>query len=191
MDRIFCSPWKKRIAKSALVLLYCLVLPAWFDSGLRAQSPTEEELKAAFIYHFAQFVEWPPDAFPDDRAPIVIGVLGDDSFREVLTQTVENKVVQGRKFVVRKWKRNEVAQDCQILFIASSESTVLAETLQNIKAPGVLTIGEADGFAQRGGMINFILSDKKLNFEINRKSAKSAGLKISSNLLTLAKAVWE
>ena len=191
MVRTFYSVWKTRTAKAAFVLLTCFVFPAWFGSGLQAQSPTEEELKAAFLYHFAQFVEWPPDAFADDNAPIVVGVLGDDSFREVLTQVVENKVAQGRKFAVRKWKRNEGTEHCQILFIGPSESGALPETLQNIKAPGVLTIGETEGFAKRGGMINFVLSGKKLNFEINQKSAESAGLKISSKLLALAKAVWE
>lgn len=188
MQRMCSSLSQNWIAPGAFVLLCCLI---WPGSYLRAQSATEDELKAAFVYHFAQFVEWPLATFPDERAPIVVGVLGDDSFREVLTQIVENKVLRGRKFAVRKWNRNDNPQLCQILFVGSSENKAVAETLQKRNAPGVLTIGETEGFAERGGMINFVLSDKKLNFEINQKSAESAGLKISSKLLTLAKAVWE
>ena len=183
--------WKWKTSKLLFVLLAWCGLQGWPGSCLEAQSATEQDLKAAFLYHFAQFVEWPSDAFADDNAPIVVGVLGDDSFRKIVIQTVENKVVQGRRFEVRKWKRNETAQRCQILFIGASENGALAETLQNMNTSGVLTIGETEGFAKRGGMINFVLFENKLRFEINHKSAESAGLKISSKLLKLARAVWE
>lgn len=173
------------------------MLAAWFvvpgggGSGLGAQSPSEYEVKAAFLYNFAKFVEWPPEAFPDASAPIVIGVVRNDYFNYILARTVAGKVVQGRKFLVRLWKRNQGSPNWQILFISSSEGNALAEILQSIKGSSMLTVGETQGFAARGGMINFILSDNRVRFEINQKSAQSAGLKISSKLLALATSVWE
>ena len=180
-----------RISRLFFVLLVGCGLLGWLGANLRAQSATEQELKAAFLYHFAQFVEWPPDAFAGAGAPIVIGVVGNSSFRELLAHTVEYKAVQGRSLLVRAWKPGESNQRCHILFIPSEDSKALPGILEEVQGVATLTIGETEGFAKRGGMINFILSDRKLNFEINQKRAESAGLKISSKLLTLAKAVWE
>ncbi len=162
-------------------------------SSLRGQvsSPSEAQIKAAFLYNFAKFVEWPPEAFAEPISPIIIGVAGDESFEDILDHIVNDKMVQGRKLLVKRWKRNQSSHLYHILFIGAPESNALAEILQNIKGESVLTVGETDGFAQRGGVINFILSDNKVRFEINRKSAETVGLKISSKLLALAKTVWE
>ena len=205
---------KATFAIPAAVLLCCLVMPACFDSHLRAQSATEPELKAAFLYHFAQFIEWPPDVSANSeqeqrncanchhskrskesvaasKAPITFCVVGDDSFAEVLGQALEDKIIRGQNLLVQQWEQSKNSHPCNVLFVASSAKNTVAEILRTGDGRGVLIVGETEGFAKRGGMINFILSDKKLGFEINRKSAESAGLKISSRLLTLAKAVWE
>lgn len=156
---------------------------------LHAQAPREGEVKAAFVYNFAKFVDWPPQAFADPSSPIIIGIVADDSFGDALDRAVEGKIVQGRKIVVKRWSRDQSFPHCHILFISSTESNFLKEIFQKIKGSSVLTIGEADGFAQQGGMINLVLSDNKVRFEINQKNAESAGLNISSKLLTLAKTV--
>ena len=162
-------------------------------SSLRGQvSPlSNDQVKAAFLYNFARFVEWPPEAFAGPKDAINIGVVGNDAFAALLTHAVEGKVVQGRLLLIRKWRPNQSPQCCNILFISSSLDGSLKEILQKIKGESVLTVGETDGFAQQGGMINFILTDNKVRFEINRKNAETAGLKISSKLLALAKTVWE
>ena len=177
----------------ALQMIAVLATCALCQAGPVPGDPAagEYELKAAFVFNFAKFIEWPQEAFPSATAPIVIAVLGNDSFRDILARAVGEKVVQGRRVVVRGWKRGEVGPGCQILFVSSSEEKATAEILQNIKRPGVLTIGEAEEFVQQGGIINLTLSDEKLRFEISQKNAESAGLKISSKLLGLAKTVWE
>lgn len=162
-------------------------------SSLRGEvSPlSEDQVKAAFLYNFAKFVEWPPEAFAGPDAPIVIGVVGADSIADALVHTVNDKDAQGRKFLVKRWKRKEDIKNCHILFISSTESNSVREILKNIDPSGVLTIGEMDGFTKQGGMINFVLFDGRVRFDINYKSAESAGLKISSKLLSLAKTVRE
>jgi hypothetical protein len=179
-----------RIFKAILVLLAWLALPGYWRPDLRAQSPTEYQLKAAFLYNFAKFVEWPPDAFPDADAPIIVAVAGTDSFRNTMARAVENKLVHNRKISVTEWKQNEGIQKCQILFIGASTANP-GEILQATRGMPVLTVGESKEFARQGGMINFVLLEKKVRFEVNDKAAASAGLKISSKLLMLAQAVWE
>ncbi len=161
--------------------------------GLRGQAslPSEDQVKAAFIYNFAKFVEWPPAAFAEAGSPIIIGVAGDASVEDTLDRYVKDKTVEGRKLLVGRWKQGQSSPRCHILFIGSTVGSSHAEILRNIRGSPVLTVGETDGFAQQGGMINFILTDNKVGFEINRKNAESAGLKISSKLLALAKTVWE
>jgi hypothetical protein len=182
---------RRKIPGFVLIVAAGLALAGWLSPGLQAQSPTEYEMKAVFLYNFVKFVEWPAGTFPDAGAPVIIGVAGNDSFREILIHTVEDKTAQGRKLLVRTWKKNDAGQHCQILFISSSMNNELGEILQNVNGKWVLTVGETAGFAQRGGIINFTLSDNKVGFEINHKSAEAAGLKVSSKLLTLAKIVLE
>jgi hypothetical protein len=182
--------WKTRVSAAVLFLAAGLALPGWAGSDEPAASSTEYELKAAFLYHFAQFVEWPPEAFPDTSAPFVIVVAGNDRFREVLAHTVENKMIQGRKLSVRAWNKNQDGPRCQMLFISGASGAV-KEILQETKGSGVLTIGDIEGFTQQGGMINFIIADDRVRFDINHRTAESARLRISSKLLALAKSVWE
>lgn len=185
------AAWPKRVLVAAMVL----AAGAGIDGGLlpvaRSEPPEEYQIKAVFLYHFAQFVEWPAESFADAASPIVLGVVGDSAVAFTLNQTLRDRVAQGRKIVVTNWGKKQDGQRYQILFIPSSAAKSATEVLQSIKEPGVLVVGEKDGFAERGGMINFILSGTKLSFEINQKSAGIAGLKISSKLLALAKVVWE
>jgi hypothetical protein len=155
----------------------------------RAQeaAPSEYQLKAAFLYNFAKFVSWPPEAFPEPSSPFVIGVIGDNPFGEDLEHTVKDKVLNGHPFAVREVKALSEVKNCHILFISASERKRLPEILEAARGANVLTVSELERFLQSGGMIHFIMEGNKVRFEINDEPARNSGLKISSKLLSLAR----
>ncbi|HXZ33161.1 MAG TPA: YfiR family protein [Terriglobales bacterium] len=160
-------------------------------SGTRAQSPTagEYQVKAAFLYNFAKFVEWPPGSFSDASAPLRICVLGRDPFGEELRSITREKTVNAHKLQVDQVADLQMARTCHILFVASSEKAQLAQILEGLRGTDALTVGDTKGFVEQGGMINFVLGNNRVQFEVNRKAAEQAGLKISSKLLSVAKFV--
>jgi len=166
--------------------LVCGLIP---PAGAAPGAFHEYEIKAAFLYNFVQFVEWPPAAFADPGAPLTIGVLGDDPFGPLLEQTVKGETVKGRGFVIRRFRDVEAAKSCQVLFISKSEKERIPQILKHLEWAPVLTVGEADGFAARGGIVNFIIEKSRVRFEINQESALRKGLKISSQLLCLGRIV--
>lgn len=157
-------------------------------AGLRAQeaTPTEYQVKAFMLVNFANFVEWPDASFARTDDPIVIGILGKDPFGKELDKAVESKLVKNRKFIVKRFTSLEQSANCNILFISSSEHNRLPAVIQQIKGRGVLTVNEDSHFTELGGVINFVIRDKKVRFEINAGAAQQAGLKINSQLLRLA-----
>lgn len=156
---------------------------------MHAQTANEYQVKAAFLYNFAKFVEWSPETFSQSDAAFVIGVLGDDPFGAALDQTIHGKSINGRQFIIKRLKWGQHLRDCQLLFICSSERNRLAQILESIKGASVLTVSELNNFCQQGGMISFILEENKVRFVINTDVAEQARLRISSKLLVLAKAV--
>jgi len=154
-----------------------------------ADSPafSEYQVKAAFLYNFARFVEWPSNAFPDAQAPILLGVIGEDPFGGALEQVIKGKTVNGRELVLKRLTRQQDLKGFHMLFVSSSEARHLSQIMESLKGKCVLTIGETEGFAQTGGVINFTLEENKVHFEINVDTAERAHLKISSKLLALAK----
>jgi hypothetical protein len=150
----------------------------------------EYEVKAAFIYNFANFVEWPRDTFQGESSSLVIYVLGKDPFGNILN-SINGKTVQGKKVVIRQAMQIEEVKECHILFVSASEKRNLAYVLKSLKARHVLTIGDQDRFCQAGGMINLVILNKRVGFEINVSAAKRAGIKISSSLLKLASDITE
>lgn len=176
------SPASYRCSLLALAVLAC----AAFASDLPDASD-EYRVKALFLYNFVKFVEW-PNPLPGDG--ISIGILGDDPFGDMLTQTIAGKTVNGRTFMVRHVKR-EQARQCQIVFVAASERKHLRAVLEVVAGAPVLTVGDMHGFAQAGGMIDFEIIDSKVRFEVNIEAAERARLKLSSKLLSLAKIVRE
>jgi hypothetical protein len=173
-------------------LLSCAVT-AGSLSDLRTQNPPpgEYEVKAAFLFNFAKFVEWPPDAFSGPDSPLVIGVIGEDPFGETLERTVAGKQAQGRPMEVRRWRRVEAVETCHILFVGDSQSEGSRSLVGEMSQRPVLTVGESETFAGQGGIIRFVLESNRVRFEINHQSAIRAGLRISSRLLALASHVWE
>jgi len=149
----------------------------------------EYEIKTAFIYNFAKFVEWPQNTFPDNQSSFVIGVLGQDVFGKHL-DALEGKILKDREVRVKRYHDVQEISTCHMLFISSLEGHRLPEIFKALKNKSVLTIGDMPQFNQSGGVINFILEDNKVRFEINSKAADQAGLTISSHLLRLAQVVY-
>jgi hypothetical protein len=152
----------------------------------QAPPPTEYQLKAAFLFNFAKFVEWPPAAFASNTSPIVIGVLGQNPFHDDLAQMVRNKTIDNHPLVIQEFRALAEATNCHILFVSTSEKDRLPEILKALKGASVLTVGEMDHFTESGGMINFVIKENKIRFQINSDQAAKAGLKISSKLMSLA-----
>ncbi|MBI2820275.1 MAG: YfiR family protein [Acidobacteria bacterium] len=177
---------------SIWMLLSCAIaMGSLSDLQPQTPPPGEYEVKAAFLYNFAKFVEWPSTAFPAPDSPVIIGVLGEDPFGEALELTIAGKLVQGRPLQVQRGQRIENVESCHILFFSSSQRRPLPELLGQLRSLPVLTVGEEEKFIEQGGVIRFLLDDNRVRFDINNLSARKAGLKISSRLLALASHVWE
>jgi len=165
------------------LLLASICMLAQAESS--AQSLSEYQVKAAFLYNFVKFVEWPAAAI-DQRESITLCVLGRDPFGDALVRAVEGKTVNGHQIATRKINEVAAARSCHVLFLSASESGRAAEIIRAVQARNVLTVGEFDRFIESGGMINFVMDGQRVRFQINAKAALDAGLKISSKLLQLA-----
>jgi hypothetical protein len=156
----------------------------------QANEPSEYQLKAAFLFNFAKFIDWPPGSFPSPRSPFTICVLGQDPFGHALDDILHGKMIRDQPLAFQRLKDKTEARSCQIVFVSSSESTHLADILESLRGANVLLVGETTGFASSGGTIEFALDgDNHLRFTINTDAADRAGLKVSSKLLALAKVV--
>ena len=171
------------------IIFSCLCLGLWLAApSSRAQVPqlSEYQIKAAFLYNFGRFVDWPAETFADSKSPFIFGLLGDNPFGNTLNEAFSGKTLNGHPVVVQLFHNLPDAMHCQILFISNSEKRRLADIIQSLHAASVLTVGENDHFTDAGGMINFITIDNKVRFQINDRAATAARLKISSKLLGLA-----
>ncbi len=155
----------------------------------QAQSATEYQVKAAFLFNFAKFVEWPADAFSGTDAPLQICLLGQDPFGHEFEEVIGDKSVNGHRIEVIHPSGVPQARGCQIIFVAFSEKRQAPEILRGLRGANVLTVGDSPGFAGIGGVINFVVADGRVRFEINMKAAERAHLKISARLLTVAKLI--
>jgi hypothetical protein len=154
-----------------------------------AAQSKEYEVKAVFLFNFAQFVEWPTNAFDETQSPLVIGVLGDDPFGSFLDETVRGETVNSRPLVIRRYRRADEIKSCHILFISRSEAGRLEEVFSSLKGRHVLTVGDYDGFNQRGGMVRFYTEKNKIRLKIGLETTRTARLTISSKLLRPAQIV--
>jgi len=174
----------------ALLAVLLSILLVGSGHGGRAQTTEEEyRIKAAFIFHFAQLVDWPPDTATDTDNSLFLCTLGEDPFRGMLEGTVAGKVIGNRVIRIRHLGRAQDAQTCQILFIGRAQSKRIAQLVAGLRNAPILTVGETAGFLDAGGMICFVLEENKVRFEINVQAAESARLKIGSRLLILAEHV--
>jgi hypothetical protein len=167
-----------------LTLLFASVEPARGQDSLR-----EADVKAAMLYNFTKFIEWPAGAFKSDDAPLVVGIYGEEHFVNDIAKLLEGKKAHGHSIQVRRLTTNEEAAGCQILFVREAEMKRFQPIGEVIKRKPILTVGESDEFLDAGGMFNITLEDKLPRFEVNPAAAESAGLTISSKVLRLAKKV--
>jgi hypothetical protein len=171
----------QRLALSLLLPIVCIPRAA------AAEGFTDVyQVKAAFIYNFAKFVEWPQEAFKDGSERISICVLGRNPFGSLLAETVEGKIVGNREFVVSVLSNASEAHTCHILFVSAPQSKPARILLDEAKNPYLLTVGESNEFLAGGGIINLKVHDSHVRIEINREAASGAKLRISSRLLSLA-----
>jgi YfiR/HmsC-like len=166
-----------------------IVLGILFSAGARAQGADEYRIKAAFLYNFAKFVEWPPQAFKNPTDPIGICVLGKNPFGDALAAAVAGKTLGVRTFQVREITNDQQAAACQIVFVSSSERSRLGSLFTMIGSSAVLTVGDMDNFAVDGGIINFKIDSGTVRFQINIVAARKQQLHISAKLLSLAEIV--
>lgn len=151
---------------------------------------SEYQVKAAYLYNFTKFVEWPAESFASASTPYQICILGKDPFREALQDLTRGKVVNGRGFQIFVGVTDSAqAARCHILFVSTPANRQFQRMLQALQGRSVLIVGESEGFARQGGMINFVLEGSRVLFEVNRKAAEQAGLKISAKLLSVARQV--
>jgi hypothetical protein len=157
----------------------------------RAESAgaSEYELKAVFLFNFAQFVTWPADAFVDAHAPLVIGVLGENPFGAALEEVVRGETVNGRPIVVQHYRGVEEIRACHILFVSDSERARLPRIVPSLAGRSILTVGDVEDFVRRGGMIRFVAENRRLHLRINLEAARAAHLTLSSKLLRPAEIV--
>ena len=166
----------------ALVLALVFQLPAWGQAD-------EYHVKAAFLFNFAKFVEWPAPTFKTPASQIVICVMGQNPFGNALEETTSGKVVGGRTFSIRQISATQPACDCQILFVNSAERKQFRSVAGTLKGAGVLSVGEGEGFTADGGIISFKVERGSVRLEINIAAAEYADIHISAKLLSLAQVV--
>jgi hypothetical protein len=147
---------------------------------------SEYHLKAAFLYNFAKFVQWPSGTFNSADTPIILCIYGLDSFKEAL-DTIENKLIRNRRLMIKKSPHSKEVKQCHILFVSSSESKNVSDLLSLTKNLPILTVSDIKGFSDHGGMIALIKKDNKIRFDVNLDAAEGSNLKINSHLLRLAR----
>ncbi len=164
-----------------------LILLAGLIPRCAAQPSLEYEVKAAFLLNFTRFIDWPAATLPDAASPFTICILGKDPFGHVLDDVLKGEAVNGRPLMVRRITQSPAPQSCQVVFIEATGRALLKDLTS--LGRGVLTVGEGDLFVRDGGMIGFVIDNRRVRFAINQSAAEAAGLKISSKLLSVARAV--
>jgi hypothetical protein len=172
-----------------LILLAAVLVPPAM-AGSAAQD-REQKIKAAFLYNFINFVDWPEDKMTDNDEPIIIGVIGNKDFVNAF-DPIKDKQIRGKKIVIKYFKDLKDLKKCHVVLLCICGSTSpdnSKKIMDAVKNFPVLTVGEQADFLENGGNINFLTVDHKIRFEINLDSAKRNNLKIRSKLLKLAKRV--
>ena len=165
---------------------------AWMPAAraIRAQQgPTESQVKAAYLFNFLKFIDWPDDAPKELQTPWVLGVVGDTPVGNDLRQLVSGKSIRGHELEVKTFSPSADLRGCNVLFIGASEKRRLPSILSSLHGSSVLTVADMDHFVESGGMIQFVIQDSRVRVAIDVGATSRAGLKVSSKLLSLALAV--
>jgi YfiR/HmsC-like len=168
------------------IAVLCIAFPA---TPASAQSVTDDQVKAAYIFNFAKFIEWPSQVFAAKDAPMNFCVLGRSPVVDELDSSIGGKSVNGHTIMVKHLHGPDEIKDCHLIFLAASAGKQQQKLIQAAKGSAVLLVAETPGFARSGGTINFITESGRLLFEVNVNAAESAHLRISSKLLALARIV--
>jgi hypothetical protein len=177
------APWRHYIVVAAM-LFSCQSLPG-------AQEVSDQAVKAAYLYNFAKFVEWPAGAFAGPTSPIRLCLLNGDPLESDLRKTVEGKSIANHPVAVVLVQSNEAYRDCHVLFLGSASDRQSKQILEFLNGACILTVGDSEEFAKDGGIIRFLRNKDRVEFEVNHKAAQHAQLSVSSRLLRVAKAVTE
>jgi hypothetical protein len=175
----------------AMVLAALLELPCATPMWAQAGPSVEYQVKAAFLLNFAKFVEWPPEVFQREKPAIILCVFRHDPFGSALDEIIRGKTINNREVLARRISEMPDLKSCQMVFVSDREDRLLSEILNSLKGVSALVVGESEGFAERGGAVQFFLEDKKLRFAINVDAVQAARLTVSSKLLALARIVHE
>ena len=180
--------WRASIFGITAWWLFLIATPKAFS---QKEEGAGYPVKLAFLYNFTKFVEWPPESYRDPNAPLLICVVGHDPFSQVLEDELRTRNVGGHPVEIMTLKPNDKLSQCQIVFVPATEKQRAERIVSGLKGSSALTVGETDGFAVQGGIINLTVEANQVHFEVNRLAAERAGLKISSRLLSIAKIVRE
>ncbi len=167
---------------ASLGLFVCSVVSAQSDLS-------EYQVKAAFLFNFTKFVEWPDGSFENPQAPIVVGIIGDDPFGDDLGRIIAGQKVQGRSLVIRRERWGDDLRRCHVLFVSLSERQHSAQILASIQPASVLTVSDMEGFAEAGGVIEFVTQENRVRFIVNLDAANQGKLRLSAKLLALARVI--
>jgi uncharacterized protein DUF4154 len=174
--------WLRRTIVAAVWLLFA------GSSAFGQQKPSEYQVEAAYLYNFARFVEWPAKG-TNAPGPFTICVLGEDPFGPALETTLAGETIGNQRVAARRISSPQMSGDCQILFISSSEANRLDKIVEALDKSTILTVSEIPHFSQRRGMIQFVLKENRIRFEVNLTATQRAGLTLSSELLKVATVV--
>jgi len=172
-----------------LATVCCASGPVAWPAAAQSSEPTEYQVKAAFLFNFTKFVDWPESVFADAHAPIVLGIVGEDPFDGDLGQIVAGQMVKGRAISIRKYRFGEDLRHCQILFVGSSEQMHIPNILLSVQGASILTVSDVDQFADSGGVMQFVVEQSRVHFIVNWDAAMRAHLEISAKLLALARVI--
>lgn len=178
-----------RVAAAAVAALCGVLWLCASPSSRAAEVTKEDQIKAAYLYNFTKFIEWPGRCFSNTGDPIVIAVLGPAEFSAELEKIVKDRKVNGRGISVKSVAAAEEVRAVHVLFVSATDEARFEDLRPLIESSPVLAIGESPLFANAGGTINFVLEEDKVRFEINMDSAERAGLRISAHLQKLAKVI--
>jgi hypothetical protein len=179
--------WGARLL--AFGLRACLTLAAATLTLAGASPPIEYQVKAAILYNFSRFVEWPEDAFQSENAPINFCVFQHDPFGGALDKIIRGKTIRNRQLVVRRVSEVRDLRACQLVFAGETDNERLPDILKELKGTSTLLVGESEEFAERGGGIQLHMEDNKMRFSVNVDAIQRARLTVSSKLLALARIV--
>lgn len=179
-------------ARAWSIIIICWFLCNAFPAGLSLNGQTVEyPVKLAFLYNFTKYVEWPADSYSYVSAPLAICVVGHDPFNPDIEEELRVRQAWGHPIRVLRLRPAETLGVCHIVFIPVTEKDHAAKIVRSLEGSSILTVGETEGFAAMGGIINLTVERSEIHFEINRLAADRAHLKISSQLLNLARIVKE